>query len=515
MTDQHSSTTPQFTRTITVIATTLVLALSACLYFRFVLYTMSLLSYPHLWEYREFTSLGVTDLLLRGINPYSGDYVISHNNPYGILYSLCVMPVAAVVGNDLFIHRLLSAVCLALFAVLVGYTILRTTKELWLAWVAPVFLVASPKMFYFMSLCRPDALAILLGFVSVFCIWLNPSSRWHHGWSALWLFLGFATKTYVAIAFPVIVAFLWIQRDWRALCSFVMQVTVVFLVGCAALFYFCGSDYFFAVLPQNMVMAKLHTTMKQGKMLYAQLFSELGAVWLVVVLGLCALRRVGKQRESQEIGFWQQNALWLLATGVITLFVLPTLFNEGGGIYYCYLFLPYLLILFANIAARFPQLSVSIMCVVAFNLMFLWSLPVAMPHKYADDAGWMELDQVVQGKQSVLNIHDPMTSYILWKHGHRVYDAGNLISYLDFRGDRQEQFAQRINERVANQEFDLVFWVPWSLLPNLVNKTVLDAHYQFVGDVTAPVQQGRYIQTWMFVPRPRTDTVHDAEPVTL
>jgi hypothetical protein len=80
------------------------------------------LSTPEPIEYREGASQVVTQLLLAGRNPFAPANQPLGMTNYGIVYSLVVWPFAAVFGNTLLLHRLVTAMFLILCAYLIGRT---------------------------------------------------------------------------------------------------------------------------------------------------------------------------------------------------------------------------------------------------------------------------------------------------------------------------------------------------------------------------------------------------------
>ena len=84
---------------------------------------------PHPIEYREGAAQVVTQLLLAGRNPF-----VIENQPlgmtnYGIVFSLAVWPLAALFGNTLLVHRLITLLFLALSAGVVARTAFVSSRQ--------------------------------------------------------------------------------------------------------------------------------------------------------------------------------------------------------------------------------------------------------------------------------------------------------------------------------------------------------------------------------------------------
>lgn len=109
---------------------------------------------PYPIEFREGAAPVMTQFLLRGMNPYVlGNQPLGMNH-YGVLYSLLVWPLAALFGNTLLIHRIVSCLFIMLAAGLIAQTILRSGQQarvaVALATLAAIALAArgGPRQFY-------------------------------------------------------------------------------------------------------------------------------------------------------------------------------------------------------------------------------------------------------------------------------------------------------------------------------------------------------------------------------
>jgi hypothetical protein len=85
---------------------------------------------PYPIEYREGAAQVVTQLLLRGENPFAPANQPLGMTNYGIVFSLAVWPLAALFGNTLLVHRLLTVLFLVLSAYLVARTALGANQQI-------------------------------------------------------------------------------------------------------------------------------------------------------------------------------------------------------------------------------------------------------------------------------------------------------------------------------------------------------------------------------------------------
>ena len=83
-------------------------------------------TFPYPLEYREGGSQVTTQFLLNGENPFTLENQPLGANDYGIGYALAVLPLAAIFGNTLLVHRAVSTFFVLLSSILVFRTIFKS-----------------------------------------------------------------------------------------------------------------------------------------------------------------------------------------------------------------------------------------------------------------------------------------------------------------------------------------------------------------------------------------------------
>lgn len=169
---------------------------------------------PHMIEQAEVRVYGLLLWWKAGVFPYSLPTELPLlANPYGPLYSGLLRQLPVIESLPYLPGRLLSVVSVLGALGLVGWWVLRSTRDPRLAlWCALLPLTAKPFLMY-SCIHRVDGLAIVLS-VAGFCMATLTRSRSGLFWVWLFFLLAFATKTSQLAAPAATVAFLW-GRDRR------------------------------------------------------------------------------------------------------------------------------------------------------------------------------------------------------------------------------------------------------------------------------------------------------------
>jgi hypothetical protein len=139
----------------------------ACFFTWLSIYAITIITTPVPIEYREGAILLSTGYLLQGLNPYALANQPLSMNVYGLGYNLVVLPFAALMGNTLAIHRVISIICLVLSGMIVSQWLMLKGASRLFAFSGSLILFAS-LLFYTTPVSRPDALGVLLISVSFF-----------------------------------------------------------------------------------------------------------------------------------------------------------------------------------------------------------------------------------------------------------------------------------------------------------------------------------------------------------
>src|SRR5258708_26755849 len=104
------------------------------IYFAFVTISM-----PYQIEYREGAAQLLTQVLLRGGNPFSSAYQPLAFNNYGIVYNLVAFPFAAWFGNTLAVYRSINLLFILFSCALVAFTIIQVYGDRYFGFASGVF----------------------------------------------------------------------------------------------------------------------------------------------------------------------------------------------------------------------------------------------------------------------------------------------------------------------------------------------------------------------------------------
>ena len=106
--------------------------------FYFVIMTIVM---PYQIEYREGAAQVMTQILLKGGNPFSFENQPFAFNNYGIAYNLVVLPLAALFGNTLPVHRTVTFIFTALSCWVILQTIFRVNRDRLFAVTGAIFVL--------------------------------------------------------------------------------------------------------------------------------------------------------------------------------------------------------------------------------------------------------------------------------------------------------------------------------------------------------------------------------------
>ena len=95
---------------------------------------------PYQIEYREGAAPVMTEFFLKGKNPFSLENQPLGMNNYGFVYSLFVLPIAALFGNTLLVHRIITFFFIILSCLLIFQTTSKVNSDRYLAFVGAAFI---------------------------------------------------------------------------------------------------------------------------------------------------------------------------------------------------------------------------------------------------------------------------------------------------------------------------------------------------------------------------------------
>ena len=184
---------------------------------------------PYQIEYREGAAQVMTQILLKGENPFSSENQPLAFNNYGIAYNLIVLPWAALFGNSLLVHRTVTFLFIIFSCLLIFQTISRINRD--------CFFAVAGAIFVFMGLASrggngafPTAMATFL-FLGAILIPFNRSFDFIAlSLSAILCVIAFYTKPYFVLSFGIVASyvFLFVSKKKGALYSLLFVILFIF-----------------------------------------------------------------------------------------------------------------------------------------------------------------------------------------------------------------------------------------------------------------------------------------------
>lgn len=256
------------------------------------------ISIPYPLEYRESASQVMTQYLLEGRNPYGLENQPMAMDSYGIVYSLLVLPLAALFGNTLLIHRVVTLVFQLLCSLLVGLMGFRWSKS---AGAAIAFGVLNGMVLGARGGLGafPSAVGAFFFLSALIVPFLRTFDRRGLVFSALLSLVAFYSKPYFLLSFPIVASYLFIFESKR---KAVFHGLVFAVMACASFLLVRAllPVYFIYTIGNN-----LSNAMRDRPWLYYQL-EQLGREFypsvvlaaILLVAGVLSLEwRTAKPRE--------------------------------------------------------------------------------------------------------------------------------------------------------------------------------------------------------------------------
>jgi hypothetical protein len=172
----------------------------------FVYFSFFTINIPYQIAYREGAAQVMTQILLKGGNPFSLEYQPLGMNNYGVGYNLIALPLAKLFGNTLMVHRGISLFFLLASLFLVARTVFVLKKDTLISILCGIFIVVALAGRGGLG-AFPSAMGAFL-FLSVILIPFIYSFRYPSLLaSALLSVMAYYTKPYFVICFLVVAVY--------------------------------------------------------------------------------------------------------------------------------------------------------------------------------------------------------------------------------------------------------------------------------------------------------------------
>lgn len=469
---------------------------------------VSFIASPYQNEFREGTSVLLTQGILNGVDPYAASSQPLYTNVYGILNNVIYAIVEGIVGISLSAERFISAVYVLLTLILLAFVLKRVKvpNHFIAAGIVISYVAIGQRLLTFNA--RPDALGLLLFFASVAIPWLNRYSWKSLAISVVLGLLAFYTKSYFALGSVFVISYVFFFKSKiKGLIT-----TALFLVTLALSLLWIDSvaDYYIS----NAIFTNITVAGSRVDLMIQQ-FKELGVFFapLIVVNGAVWAWLHRKQLLNDiglSINLFKPNAplvkfdfsLWLWCI-LLACVVLVKMGQHTGNymLYYFQLAGLFIIILSFQILARAKSLELVVNLTLIISLAFLTRF--AWPHPTsAYQADWERLDTLVQKYELILNA--PPAVSMMVKHNKVVFDSGQS-EYFQFGVDTDrdpraisDEYKNHINNLVINRNFDMIMTTT-SDAP-LFTYALISGYYQKVEQLqlSSPYTNSTYsIEIWL------------------
>jgi hypothetical protein len=435
---------------------------------------LRLVFFPYQMEFREGAIVLTTEAFLKGINPWALENNLTYINVYGIVYNALVFPFAAILGNSLWIHRLIS------FLAVIGQLVLvvRVMRLSGISWLytgfAAVFLWLG-QIYYTTPMARPDTLGQFFFLLTILLPLLGNYSTKSLILSLLFGWLGFFTKPYFVLGLPLVAVYLFLFKNKLRAIGYAFAG--VLLIALSSLVV----NNFFEAYFLNVVFSHIADTNSIYEFLVYQTIRYLGEYWSVLLVAFIAVItsaagvRFGKiekfpvdfNLQKPLLSFKLDILLFCLLISCVLIFASLGRHNGTRMAYYYQLISPFLIILVFGILTRHPQARGAAIICVSINLIF---------HAYGNLKPdlqpwpvdyWQKIQSSLQQSREV--IHSPAITYEVMKAGMPVMNSGQTSYFYPYpqrdfflyppKEKIQEigdEFFATLAQRIANREYDII-----------------------------------------------------------
>jgi len=486
-------------------------------------YAWVLLNDPNPAEYREGANLIMTQYFLDSKNPFLLENQPLLNTNKGFLYNLAVLPLAALFGNTLFIHRLVVLIFNLLSTWLV-YRVLKKSGAASPLALAGALTVLACLLFYVSPIARVDGMGNFL-FLAACCVpWLHAFERKSLWASGLLGLLAFYTKPYFLLSVAIVAAYLllFVSKKKGLLYG---SLTLLAVLASAALVRQVFECYFLHTIFNSFSNASDSESMAwmlQQVGRFTLLFLPLGGL-----LGLLAIYRSnsGKaNRKEQGAAKWldlrhpdteliKGKMSYFLFFFIISTLVIVLLLGKNHGNYMVYLFqlmAPALIIFTLQQVRGTPQMDLAsaILVLTTMGVLCLGLLYPNDPRFY--QASWDKLNGYVEESQHILN--SPLLVAKMIREGMTPVDSGSseyFYSTAPYAANYfapayaqvQEQgnrYLNEVRERVETQYYDHII-ITEGYSP-FCNTDIISQYYTLHDSVMLTLPQSNQhwvVQVWI------------------
>lgn len=484
-----------------------------------VYFSCVMISIPYQIEMREGTAQVLTGFLLRGENPFILESQPLTLNQYGFGYNLAVLPLAALFGNTLFIHRLVTFVFILLCAGLGYWAVYILTSNVPVSLSCAAFLLIALIGHSGIG-AFPSAMGTFLFLLAMWFPFLRSFDKPSLLVSVLAAILAFYTKPYFLLSFGVVISYLFLFVSKRKGMEYGLLFVVPFVLS------FIVISRFFSLYFINIFISNTSNRIMTLNHLVAQLIVLAFFLFPVLILWLVhfgkkLFSKIPRDIKSQsgwiDFNNWHQPfilrsfnfpAYSLLCCLLTFVFILGP--HEGSFMNYAYQLVvpPFFLLFFQQVRPEKGMKSVFVVLVLLNLLTWTWNIQSPQMLKQRDSQEWARVFDHLHSGNTILNSM-AVTSEIVTM-GKTPTDSGQTSYYYEmepfsedvFSGITYEMFKNNgisyvkfLDEMIETQKFDLV--ITTQDRPSFYNENLLQGYYQVVDEITMDMPQVG--QSWTLV----------------
>lgn len=490
-------------------------------------YAWVLLKNPNPAEYREGANLLMTEYFLQGANPFLLENQPLLNTNKGVLYNLVVLSLAAVFGNTLFIHRLVSLIFILLSCLLVILVLRRLSVPLSFALAGGCVLLAC-LLFYVSPIARVDGLGIFLFLASSLIPWFGNFNKKSLFFGGLIGILGFFTKPYFLLSVIIVTAYLFLfvskkRGFWYGFLTIMALLTISIVVRKVFECYFLHTIFNSASNASDSDSIKW---MFYQILRFTKIFWPIGIMYLILTIYELANER--KRIRNNIFNFWRhfdflhaEKPLINIKTNFFVFFFFVSTItivlllgqNRGNDMVYLFQLMapPLIIFSFQGLYSDFRLGSITVPLVL-INLAALcfFVLYPNNPKPYA--SSWNKLNELVESSQRILN--SPLLVSKMIQQNMNPIDSGSSEFYFstkpyptnylapDYKIVKQQgiDYLKEVERRVINQDFDRIM-ITKDYSP-FCSTEIISLYYELVDNVSLYLPQSDQnwvVQVW--VPR--------------
>lgn len=484
-------------------------------------FMLKILYVPHQLGHLEGTANVQTWLLLNGLNPFSIENQPLGTTNYGIMYSLFVLPFAALFGNTLLVHRAVTLVFIILSALLCFFTVYSARRSYMLGAACSAFILVSLGGVQGLGgiSAFPSATGAFFFLATILIPFLYSFDNKSLFLSIVTALIAFYTKPYFLLAVATVTSYIFFYVSIKkgllygffALLSLFLSIMVV--------------KHIFSLYFVDVFWGNVFNTVRNFKHLVEELQNMVvtfSPLLFLIVLSLI-IENSGKGVVKKDIfkinvfkwdkalfGYSPNYLLYSLGISLLA-FVLILGWHELNDLGYAHqLVLPLFFCWFFREILISSKVKLFAVLLILFNLL-IWQKDSMSPVYFQERSQkeWKELSYFIRDAKNIL--HPPLVASEIISLGFAPMDSGQTIMFYNIRNYPQTiltdipsdkvlrdgyAYSKAINRRLEKHRYDLVITVKDKA--TFFDCWILQQNYTLVDEIVIEMNLGesQTLQIW-------------------